>query len=76
MFTLCDDTDRAIITGDAVLVDQALGGNVVLTCFGNGSTVELRIRYEAVDRNILRETVSTPDGSPVDEILFHRVSER
>jgi hypothetical protein len=76
-FTLCDGTDRAIVTGDGTIVGTALvSEDVVLTCFGNGATLELTVRYEPVDEHILRETVTTRDGQPVDEIIFHRVSER
>ena len=78
VFTLCDDTDRAIVTmEDAVIVESALvADDVVLTCFGNGATLELKVRYQPIDEHILREVVTTPDGEPVDEIIFHRVSER
>ena len=77
VFTLCDNTDRAIITsGDAAIVDSALvADNVVLTCTNTGDTVSLKVRYDPIDRNILRETVTTPSGDPVDEIIFHRASE-
>jgi hypothetical protein len=78
VFTLCDNTDRAIVTvGDAVVVGAALvSDNLVITCSNDGSTVRLKVRYDVVDRNIVRETVTTQAGEPVDEILFHRVSER
>jgi hypothetical protein len=77
VFTLCDNTDRAIITsGDAAIVDSALvADNVVLTCTNTGDTVSLKVRYDPIDRNILRETVTMPNGERVDEIIFHRVSE-
>jgi hypothetical protein len=77
VFTLCDDTDRAIVTGDGVIVGSELHvDNVLITCFGNGAILELTVRYEPLDENILRETVTTRDGDPVDVILFHRVSEQ
>jgi hypothetical protein len=76
VFTLCDDTDRAIITGDGAIAESALVLEVVLTCHGNGQTLELRVRYEPIDEHILREIVTTRDGQPVDVILFHRVSEQ
>jgi hypothetical protein len=37
--------------------------------------VSLKVRYDPIDRNILRETVTMPNGERVDEIIFHRVSE-
>jgi hypothetical protein len=76
VFTLCDGTDRAIVTvGDATVVRSALvSDNLVITCTNDGSTVELKVRYDVIDRNIVRETVTTQAGEPVDEIIFHRVS--
>jgi acetaldehyde dehydrogenase (acetylating) len=78
VFTLCDGTDRAIVTaGDAVVVGSALvSDNLVITCTNTGSNVKLKVRYDAIDRNIIRETVTRQSGEPVDEIIFHRVSER
>lgn len=78
VFTLCDDTDRAIVTvSDAVVVDSVLtSDNLVITCFNTGSTVRLKVRYEVVDPNIVRETTTQQDGTLVDEIIFHRVSQR
>jgi hypothetical protein len=77
VFTLCDDTDRAIITGGARITGPALvSDDVVITCTNNQATVRLKVRYDVIDRNILRETVTTPAGEPVDKIIFHRVSER
>lgn len=78
VFTLCDNTDRAIVTvGDAVVAGSALvSDNLVITCSNNQSTIRLKVRYEVIDRNIVRETVTSQDGEPVDEIIFHRVSER
>jgi hypothetical protein len=78
VFTLCDGTDRAIIrANDFTPVGSALASdNVIITCTNNGSTVKLKIRYEVIDRNILREIVTSQTGEPVDEIIFHRVSER
>jgi hypothetical protein len=37
--------------------------------------VHLKVRYEAIDKNVIRETVTTPEGEFVDQIIFHRVSE-
>jgi hypothetical protein len=50
--------------------------NFIIRCTNTGSTVELKVRYDVIDRNILRETVTTHSGEPVDEIILHRVSER
>jgi hypothetical protein len=76
VFTLCDNTDRAIITvSDAVVAGPALvSENLVITCTNTGSTIRLKVRYDVIDRGIVRETVTTQSGEPVDEIIFHRVS--
>ena len=78
VFTLCDGTDRAIVTvGDAVVAGSALvSDNLIITCTNTDSTVELKVRYDAIDGNIIQETVTTQSGKPVDEIIFHRVSRR
>jgi hypothetical protein len=66
VFTLCDGTDRAIITGtDFTPASSALvSDDVVLTCTNN------------IDRNVVRETVTSQTDEPVDKIIFHRVSDR
>ena len=78
VFTLCDNTDRAIVTvADATISDGALvSDNLVITCSNTKSTVRLKVRYDAIDRNIVRETITSQAGEPVDEIIFHRVGER
>ncbi len=78
VFTLCDNTDRAVITvSDGVVVNSALtSDNLIITCFNTGATVPLKVRYEIVDTNIIREITTQQGGTPVDEIIFHRVSER
>jgi len=78
VFTLCDGTDRAIVTdtgltaAGSALVDD----DFVIACTNNGSTIRLKVRYEAISRNIIRETLVTQAGEPVDRIVFHRVSVR
>jgi hypothetical protein len=37
--------------------------------------VKLRVRYEVIDKNIIRETVTSQTNEPVHKIIFHRVSE-
>ena len=77
VFTLCDGTDRAIVrVGDAVVAGSALvSDNFIITCTNTDSTVELKVRYDVIDGDIIRETVTTQSGKPVDEIIFHRASE-
>lgn len=76
VFTLCDGTDRAIVTvDDARPSGRALvSDNFLISCAGNRQTITLKLRYDVVDRNIIRETVTTQSGDPVDKIIFHRVS--
>lgn len=76
VFTLCDDTDRAIVTvGDlTVRGSKLVSDDFVISCTNTGATVRLKVRYEVVDRNIVREKLTSQTGEPVDEILFHRVS--
>jgi hypothetical protein len=78
VFTLCDNTDRGIVTiSDASVVRSALmSDNLNVTCTGDGSTVTLKVRYDVIDGNIVRETTTTQAGEPVDEIIFHRVGGR
>jgi hypothetical protein len=78
VFTLCDDTDRALITGTrGEIVGSALVfDDVVLECFGNGERLDLTVHFEPLGEHILREVVTTRTGSPVDEIVFHRVSQQ
>jgi hypothetical protein len=78
VFTLCDGTDRAIVTvNKATASGKALvSDNFVITCTNTDSAIRLKVRYERIGRNIVRETVTTQGGDPVDEIIFHRVSDR
>ena len=77
VFTLCDGTDRAVITvNDAKIVGSALvSDNLVIRCTNTNSTVKLKVRYDVIDKNIIRETVTSQSNEAVDKIIFHRVSE-
>lgn len=77
VFTLCDGTDRAVVTvSDASVAGSALvSDNLVITCTNTQSTVKLKVRYDVIDRNIIRETATSQTDQPVDQIIFHRVSE-
>src|SRR5215471_9890513 len=48
VFTLCDGTDRAIVTvSDARVAGAALvSDNLVITCTNTQSTVKLKVRYD------------------------------
>ena len=77
VFTLCDGTDRAVVTvNDAKIVGSALvSDNLVITCTNTNATVKLKVRCEVIDKNIIRETVTSQTNEPVDKIIFHRLSE-
>ena len=77
VFTLCDGTDRAIVTvNDAKIVNRALvSDSLVIKCTNTNDTVKLKVRYDVIDKNIIRESVTSQSGEPVDKIIFHRVSE-
>jgi hypothetical protein len=78
VFTLCDNTDRAILlVSDAVIVNSELSSDdLEIKCFNTGLTVHLKVHYEVVDTNIVVETTTQQNGIPVDQIIFHRVSQR
>ena len=77
VLTLCGGTDRGIITvSDFTAVRSGLvSDNHVLTCT-NGPTLTLRNHIELIDKNIIRETVTTQLGVLVDVTLYHRVSQQ
>ena len=75
--TLCDNSDRGIATFDnGVVVSRRVmtTDNLKLSCFGTGALVLLRARYELVGDSVMIETLAAQDGSPVDRIVFHKVS--
>jgi hypothetical protein len=37
--------------------------------------ITLKVRYDVIDKNIVRGAVTSQSGEPVDKIIFHRVSE-
>jgi hypothetical protein len=76
VFTLCDGTDRAIVTADDLMVSggKLVSDDFVIECTNNSSTIRLKVRYSVIGRNIIRETLTTQTGDPVDKIIFHRVS--
>ena len=80
--TLCDGTDRGIIrVSDFRPVRSAkkpalVSDHHVLTCTNNGTTRTLKNRTVLIDKNIIRETVTTQEGQFVDKTFYHRVSEQ
>ena len=47
----------------------------ILTCT-NGPTLTLINRTELIDKNIIRETVTSQEGVLIDVTLYHRVSQQ
>ena len=48
--------------------------SLIIQCFNNGATVQLHPHVRAVERGLMIETATLPDGSPVSTIVLHRVS--
>jgi hypothetical protein len=77
--TLCDNTDRAFISfDDGVVVGRGVmrTDNFKITCFNTGNDVLLKASYTLIDDNVITEVTTAQDGSPVDTIIFHRVSQK
>ena len=77
MLTLCDSTDRGFASFDdgTVVARNVMQSNLMtIKCFDNGASVQLHLRFELVDKGLMIETATLPDGSPVSTIVLHRVS--
>jgi hypothetical protein len=82
--TLCGGTDQGIIrvsdfrpVGSKPKQKPALvSDNHVLTCINTDppTTRTLKNRTVLIDKNIIRETVTTQEGQFVDKTFYHRVS--
>ena len=78
ILTLCDNTDRGLITfDDGVVVGRGemRTDNLKLTCFNTGDVVLLKASYTLIDDSVMTEVLTAQDGSPVDTIIFHKVSQ-
>ena len=77
--TLCDNTDRGLITfDDGVVVERGemRSDNLKITCFNTGAVVLLKASYVLIDDGMMAEVVTAQDGTPVDTIIFHKMSEK
>jgi hypothetical protein len=77
-FTLCDNTDRGFISfEDGVVVGRGTmrTDNLKITCLNTGAIVLLKARYVLIDDSTMVEVVTAQDGTPVDTIVFHKVSQ-
>jgi hypothetical protein len=78
VFTLCDGTEHGFGSfDDGEVVDRnVMASNALrIQCFNNGASVVLHLRFELVDRNLMIERATRPDGTPVSTIVLHRVSQ-
>jgi len=76
--TLCDNTDRGFISfDDGVVVGRGVmkTDNLKITCFNTGDVVLLKASYTLIDDSVMTEVVTAQDGTPVDTIIFHKVSQ-
>jgi hypothetical protein len=74
---LCDSTDRGFASfDDGTVVSRTVmqSDTLVIKCFNNGATVQLHLRFELVERGLMVETATLPDGTAVSTIVLHRVS--
>jgi hypothetical protein len=77
--TLCDNTDRGFINfDDGVVVDRGemRTNNLNITCFNSGAVVRLKASYVLIDDNVMTEVTTAQDDTPVDTIIFHKVSQK
>ncbi|HEY7322433.1 MAG TPA: hypothetical protein VIE89_33120 [Candidatus Binatia bacterium] len=75
--TLCDNTDRGFIAfddGGLVNRGEMRTDNLKITCFNTGAVVLLKARYVLIDDGVMAEVTTAQDGTPVDTIIFHKVS--
>jgi hypothetical protein len=49
--------------------------NLKITCFNTGDVVLLKASYTLIDDSVMTEVVTAQDGTPVDTIIFHKVSQ-
>ena len=77
VFTLCDGTEHGFGYFDnGEVIDRRVmqSNSLTITCFNNGATVVLHVRYELVDRDLMIEHTTRPDGRLISTIALHRVS--
>jgi hypothetical protein len=77
--TLCDNTDRGFISfDDGVVVGRGemRTDNLKITCFNTDDVVLLKASYVLIDDNVMTEVTTAQDGTPVDTIIFHKVSQK
>jgi hypothetical protein len=75
VLTLCDGSDRGFISfNDGVAGRSTMRtDNLTIACTNFGVSVVLHVRYELFGDDLMVEETTTPGGSPVSRIIFHRV---
>jgi hypothetical protein len=76
--TLCDNTDRGFIAFDdgVVVGRRAMRTDTLqITCLNTDAVVLLKASYVLIDDGLMVEVVTAQDGTPVDTIVFHKVSQ-
>ena len=72
--TLCDGTDRGLISFADGVVAVLQSNRLTIACSNTGALVVLRARYELADKGVMIENTTTLNGTPVSRIVFHKVS--
>jgi hypothetical protein len=78
VLTLCDGTDRGFANfqdGEVVGHNVLRSNTLTIQCFNNGASVVLHVRYTLIDRGLMVEATTMPNGMPVSTIVFHKVSQ-
>ena len=78
-FTLCNNTDRGLAEfDDGTIVERGVlkSDDVKLTCFNTGATVMLKVKYVLIDDSAMTEFLTDQNGTPIDTIIFHKVSQK
>ncbi|HEX7778789.1 MAG TPA: hypothetical protein VF424_06105 [Vicinamibacterales bacterium] len=78
VFHLCDGTEHGIGTfddGEIVARDVMQSTNLRIVCFNNGASLVLHTRFELINRDLMIEHATLPDGTPLSPIVLHRVSQ-
>jgi len=53
--------------GELIGRDVLQSNTLTIQCFNNGASVLLHVRYELIDKDLMLEHTTQPDGSPVHD---------
>jgi hypothetical protein len=77
VLTLCGGTEHGFASFDdgTVIARNTMQSNTLtISCFNNGATVVLHVRFELVKDGLMLEFATLEDGTEVSTIVLHRVS--